>query len=33
MDWVECVIGIGGKVEWNTFVLSVTISRQRERDH
>jgi hypothetical protein len=26
MHWLECVIGIVGKVEWNTFVLSVTIS-------
>jgi hypothetical protein len=26
MHWLECVIGIAAKVEWNTFVLSVTIS-------
>jgi hypothetical protein len=25
MHWLECVIGIVGKVEWNTFVVSVTI--------
>jgi hypothetical protein len=27
MHWLECVIGIVGKVEWNTFVSSVTMSR------
>jgi hypothetical protein len=26
MHWLEYVIGIVGKVEWNTFILSVTIS-------
>jgi hypothetical protein len=26
MHCQECVTGIVGKVEWNTFVLSVTIS-------
>jgi hypothetical protein len=26
MHWLECVIAIVGKVQWNTFVLSVTIS-------
>jgi hypothetical protein len=26
MHWLECVIAIDGKVEWNTFVLSVTIN-------
>jgi hypothetical protein len=26
MHWLEYVIGIVGQVEWNTFVLSVTIS-------
>jgi hypothetical protein len=25
IHWLEYVIGIVGKVEWNTFILSVTI--------
>jgi hypothetical protein len=26
IHWLEYVIGVAGKVEWNTFVLSVVIS-------
>jgi hypothetical protein len=26
MQWLECVIAIVGNMEWNTFVLSVTIN-------
>jgi hypothetical protein len=26
MHWFECATAIVGKVQWNTFVLSVTIS-------